>query len=100
VNTYEEVEAEVHVLITPLLDEDKGLASLPARSFPEEETLLHISQESAWLSVPKSLISLTWNPTSISLLHNSYRSHHLCELSTIFLSIFHLDLIFCNQSDI
>jgi len=50
-NTYEEVEGEVHAFITPLLDEDKGLASLLGRSSSWEEALLHISQEFAWLPV-------------------------------------------------
>jgi hypothetical protein len=71
VNTCEEVEGEVHMFITPLLDEDKGQASLFGRSSSWEEALLHISQESAWLPVLKSIISHTWNPTYISLLHNS-----------------------------
>ena len=55
VNTYEEVEAEVHALISPLLDENKGLASLSGRTSSEEEAILHISQESVWLPVPESL---------------------------------------------
>jgi len=71
VNTYEDVEAEVHAFITPLLDENMGIASLSGCSSSREEALLHISQESAWLPVLKSVIYLTWNPTSISLLHNS-----------------------------